>query len=462
MAVVTSSPRPHGSVVDLAFDEIRVGLESRDFSVEELVAASIARAYETEHLRAWTYIDESGALASARERDKEMRNGSIRSALHGIPVGFKDSIAVAGMPFEAGCDVFRGVTATRDSVVASKLRAAGAIPIGINVMHSLGLGDAVAHGHLATSRHPWNDDYVPSGSSCGSAVATAARSCVLSVGGDTGGSVRGPAASCGVIGFKPSWGLFDSRGTTAAAWSMDTLGLFGRSLSTIGAAAAVLGVEGEGEERRRPLRVGVWPTGSLTGISSEIDEIYQDAIDRIRDAGLLVVNLDPVDFERVPQAWQARLAEMAPVFGREGAIMPDRIPQSMRTVFENAGKVSREDYAQSWQYGADLTARLDAVLAEVDVIMLPATPRRTLTWGSWTGSGVAGSDVYSWYDYLLPFNITGHPALTTPWRLLDGSVPSSVQFVGRRGGDAELLKACGQVAEVSPWEDSLPLRVFAN
>lgn len=446
----------------MEFDEVRAGLRSRDFSVEELVAASIARAYETEHLRAWTYIDESGSLAAARERDREIAAGEIRGPLHGIPVGFKDSIAVAGMPFEAGCDAFRGVTAERDSAVASKLRAAGAVPIGINVMHSLGLGDAVAHGHLATSRHPWNDEYVPSGSSCGSAVAAATRSCVLSVGGDTGGSVRGPAASCGVVGFKPSWGVFDGRGTTAAAWSMDTLGLFGRSLPVIGAASAVLGSKEGGEELHRPLRVGVWPADSLEGISAEMADLYQDAIRRVRDAGLRVVDLDPVDFEQVPRAWQARLAEMAPVFGREGAVSPDRIPQSMRAVFDTAARVSREEYAQSWLYGTELTARLDAALARVDVIMLPATPRRTLTWESWTGSGVAGSDVYSWYDYLLPFNITGHPALTVPWRLLDGFVPSSVQIVGRRGGDAELLRACGRIAEASPWEDVLPLRVSAS
>lgn len=460
--MVTPSPRPRGSLVDLEFDEVRAGLRSRDFSVEELVAASIARAYETEHLRAWTYLDESGSLAAARERDREIAAGEIRGPLHGIPVGFKDSIAVAGMPFEAGSDAFRGATAERDSAVASKLRAAGAVPIGINVMHSLGLGDAVAHGHLATSRHPWNDEYVPSGSSCGSAVAAAARSCVLSVGGDTGGSVRGPAASCGVIGFKPSWGVFDGRGTTAAAWSMDTLGLFGRSLSLIDAASAVLGSADAGEDSRRPLRVGVWPVGSLTGISAEIADVYEDAIGRVRDAGSLVVELDSVDFGQVPRAWQARLAEMAPVFSREGATSPDRISQSMRTVFENAARVSREEYAQSWLYGTELTARVDAALAGVDVIILPATPRRTLTWESWTGSGVAGSDVYSWYDYLLPFNITGHPALTAPWRLLDGSVPSSIQIVGRRGGDAELLRACARIAEVSPWVDAVPPRVLAS
>src|SRR5699024_3062774 len=182
----------------LSYAETMALLRSAELGVTDLAQSALQRIEATDSLGAWSFVDEALVLAAARDIDETFATGSGFKPLHGLTFGVKDSIAVADMPFEAGSDVFRGEFATYDSEVVARLRSSGALPLGVNVMHALGLGDAVRYGHRATANHPWNDAYVPSGSSSGSAVATAAGTCFFAVGGDTGGSVRGPAASCGV------------------------------------------------------------------------------------------------------------------------------------------------------------------------------------------------------------------------------------------------------------------------
>lgn len=452
---------PAESIVDLPFSELREAIHTRLITAEELVEASLLRAHETEHLRSWSYIDEEGALSQARVLDSEARSGNFRGPLHGMPIGFKDNIGVAGMPFELGCDSYKGRVASVDSAIAQRLRDAGGIPLGINVMHALGLGNAVRHGHRATSRHPWNDVYVPGGSSCGSAVATAARSCVISIGGDTGGSVRAPASSCGVVGFKPTWRRLDGRGTGHFSWSMDTLGVFARGLEEVTAALRAGFVNMRDHDRATgPIRIGVLSDNSYRKPSREVAAVMFDVRRAIVEAGHVVSDIGNIDLDSAMDIWQSRLAEMYAVFAADEVITPERVPASLLSLIRHAATIPAQEYVESWSRGEALAGALDNALESVDAILLPATPERALSWERWKTSGEPGSDVTSWYSYLIPFNVTGHPAVTIPWTLVEDSVPCAFQLVGRRGGDEKLLEIGEILQSLSPWEDLRPINTF--
>lgn len=453
---------PVESIVDLPFSELRKAIHARSISAQELTEASIDRAHETESLHAWSYLDEEGALKQARLLDDEARSGSFRGPLHGMPIGFKDNIGVAGMPFELGCDAYNGRVASEDSAIASRIRNSGGIPLGINVMHALGLGNAVRYGHRATSRHPWNDEYVPGGSSCGSAVATAARSCVISIGGDTGGSVRGPASSCGVVGFKPTWRRLDGQGTGHFSWSMDTLGVFGRGIEGVTAALrAGFANMRDLSDAVGQIRIGVLSDDSYRSPSREVLAAMTDIRHAITDNGHVVTDVGRVELEPAMDIWQARLAEMYAVFAADEVVTPERVPASLLGLIRHAATIPVKQYVESWTRGEALSAALDKALESVDAILLPATPERALSWERWKTSGEPGSDVTSWYSYLIPFNVTGHPAVTIPWALDEDSMPCAFQLIGRRGDDERVLEIGEELQLLSPWEDLRPINTYS-
>lgn len=441
------------SAIDLHRVDVQAALSVGSVTPADLVRASVDRIHATEALSAWTYVDEAGALEAAAS--------SPTGALAGVTVGVKDSIAVAGMPFEAGSDVFRGAVARHDSAVVAGLRGQGAIPLGMTTMHALGLGDAVRFGHRTTAHHPWHVDYVPSGSSSGAAVATAARACAVAIGGDTGGSVRGPAASCGVLGLKPTAGRIDAAGTTPMAWSMDTVGLFARDLDLLWQVCSVLELVPDSLPEPRPYRIGIVPAAELSGLSAEMEDMYAGAARLLAAAGHEVVSVAAPDLDTAPPAWLARMAEFRAVLARVMTTAPERVPESMKRVYAASEAVTHRDYRESWVTGSRLAEQVDAALSDVDVLLLPATPTRTLTWSDWTGSGLAGSDVSGWYRYLLPFNVTGHPAVSVPWELLEGGVPASVQLVARHDAEGTLLAVTREVRHLAPWPDAMPTRVAA-
>lgn len=450
---------PQG-LIDLEFRELADGLASGRIKSEELVREAIERIHQTEHLRAWSYVDELGAIEIARQLDHEREQGRYRGPLHGIPVGFKASIAVAGMPFDAGVDAFAGQVARTDSDVVATLRNAGVVPLGVQVLHGGSIGDVVRHGHRATSRNPWNDRYVPSGSSCGSAVATSVRSCVFSVGGDTGGSVRGPASSCGVVGFKPSWGFLSTQGTTPLAWSLDTLGIFAREVDVVVEVSKVFGMQSS--TFSETIRVAPLAEESLLGITSEVKEVVSDAAQRAGNhPRLRMSSTIPLDLGEASEIWRSRLAELPAFYRREMVTAKEQLPPRLVHLIESRATVTREEYAESWERGARLGETIDDALKDCDILILPASPSRTLKWTDWGGSGDSGSKVHTWYRFLIPFNVTGHPAVTIPWNSYEDSVPAAIQLVARHGAEDLLLEAARVFTEISPWADAIPTGVLS-
>src|SRR5580765_6055360 len=201
----------------------------------DLLESCLARiAARDAEIHAWVHVDETGARAVARERHAEARAGRVRGPLHGIPVAIKDIFHVAGATTTCGAAPAFHVAATEDATAVARLRAAGAIILG--KAHTT----EFAYFEPGPTRNPWNRAHTPGGSSSGSAAAVAAGMVPLALGTQTVGSVLRPAAYCGVVGFKGTYGLIPTDGVVPLAWSFDHVGVFARRVADVALAVDVL------------------------------------------------------------------------------------------------------------------------------------------------------------------------------------------------------------------------------
>src|SRR5437879_305268 len=226
---------PSGDLFALGLREAADAVRAGSVSPVELTEACLARIRAHDGaIRAWAHLDQDGALATARERLAEVRAGRLRGPLHGVPVGVKDIVDVAGMPAPGGAKPVAHTRPAVDAPAGSRLRAAGAIILGKTVTTEFAYRDP------APTRNPWNRGHTPGGSSAGSAAALAARMAPLAIGSQTVGSVLRPAAYCGVVGFKGTHGLVPVAGVIPLAWSLDHVGVLTRSVADAALAMSVL------------------------------------------------------------------------------------------------------------------------------------------------------------------------------------------------------------------------------
>jgi aspartyl-tRNA(Asn)/glutamyl-tRNA(Gln) amidotransferase subunit A len=440
-----------------SFQATLAAIAHGDLTAEDVVEHCLERIDRVDgRLSAWGTVDREGALSAARTCRPD-RGPDGTGPLFGMPVGIKENIAVKGLPFTAGSPAYAGSTARADSPLVSRLRAAGAVILGTLRMHELAIGDAVVDGPWRTSRHPWNDAYAPGGSSCGSAVAAATSMCAGAVGGDTGGSVRNPAASCGVVGYKPTTGIVDPAGVIPLCWSLDTVGFLGRDVATITAfAEAVLGVVAS--ELGNDARIGlvVEDTGDLT---DAIRQMLDDVRAALSAAPRVRLRLIPkLELATASSVWQARLKEFAFAHHVRYSETPELFGPSVRVLLDDAIEIDRGRYVSSFAEADVLADEVDRLLDGNDVIVTPANPRPALTWEQWTRSGKEDSEVFDWYRYQWPFNVTGHPAVAVPWSVDPSTnLPRAVQIVGRRHADDVLVKVSSIVESLAPGVGQPPL-----
>ena len=221
--------------------EISAEYAARRLSPVELVKALLDRIAKLEpQMHAFIKVDGEAALASARQAEQEISAGRIRGPLHGVPVGIKDIIDMAGQPTTCHSKVLLKNVARKDAEVISRLRAAGAIMMGKLSLHEFAIGGPSFDLPFPPARNPWNTNHHPGGSSSGSGTALAAGFLPIALGTDTGGSIRNPAGTCGVVGLKPTYGLVSRRGVFPLAFSLDHIGPMTRSVRDIALALDVL------------------------------------------------------------------------------------------------------------------------------------------------------------------------------------------------------------------------------
>ncbi|MEN4401047.1 amidase [Mycolicibacterium senegalense] len=396
-------------------------------------------------LNAFTTVDADGAITAAVEADRELSHGHDRGALHGIPVSVKDLIDIAGHVTTSGSQVNSG-PAEADAECIRRLRAAGAVIVGKNVLHELAYGatgDRSAHG---PSRNPWDTRKISGGSSGGSAVATAAGMVPLAVGTDTAGSVRVPAALCGVVGFKPAYRAIPTAGVHPLAPSLDHVGLF--ATSARGAADAYTAISG-----RRPQstgaapRVGWFEPAGIGPCDPEIADMARAALAR---AGITVDGTVGIPFApgelfsalSVLQAAEAYAEHMDGLAGHEHTIDPEVLDRLLSGRDTAAWKYVRADRKRD-----ALRTAVAALFDRFDVLAMPTVPT-VATEIDQREHEIAGQPVEvrsALLSLTCPWNLTGHPALSVPAGTV-AALPIGLQLITTRGSEHLIFDLAERIA----------------
>lgn len=444
-------------IADLTLTDVADAIRLRKTSSTEATQACLDRIARFDAgLRTFITVDAAGALAAAKGADAAR---SARGPLHGVPVAFKDLCHVRGLPTSCGTKTAEYFNADPECTAVARLRHAGAVVLGKLNMTELALGpfgDNVHHGDV---QNPWKPGHAAGGSSSGSAAAVAARLAFGALGSDTGGSIRLPAACCGIVGFKPTYGRVSRAGAMALSWSVDHLGPMTR---TVRDAALMLTViaghdprDATSSRRRvgdllgafeRPLagvRVGVPDNYYFDGVTPEVDTAVRVAAGTLESAGARVHTLrvpDPATMTDVCNI--IARCESAVVHARMVRERPSELQPAVRRRLEIGFQVSAFDYLQAARLRARLTREfITEVFSEIDVLLTPtipeaAPPLEDVKAGS-VEEVVARMGRFS--RLTRPFNGLGLPALSLPCGWSTAGVPLAVQVIGRPFDEAGVL-----------------------
>ncbi|HEU5322165.1 MAG TPA: amidase, partial [Methylomirabilota bacterium] len=352
-------------MTDWTLEGQSAALQTRRTSSLELVDACLARIARLDPgLRAFITVDAEGARATAKERDAELAAGRRRGPFHGLPLAYKDLCAIAGLPTSCGTRTPEYFIAERECTAVVRLRAAGVVTLGKLNMSELALGpfgDNAHHGHV---QNPWRSGHCSGGSSSGSGAAVAAGLALGALGTDTGGSIRLPAAACGIVGLKPTYGRVSRAGGMALSWSNDH---FGPMTGTIRDAALMLGVIAghdpeDGTSSRRPvpdylaaveggvagLRLGMPENYFFDGVEGGIAAAVEDAGRRLGAGGARLVRLRVPDPGAIADVTGlVSRAESAAVHARILKERPHELQPVVRARLEVGLQISAYDYLQA-------------------------------------------------------------------------------------------------------------------
>lgn len=410
-------------------------------------------------LRSIITLASESALAAAQVAEFELGRGVSRGPLHGIPIGIKDCIATGGLRTTANSRLLNNWIPAEDAPAVAALRAAGAI-----VFAKLGLNEFAwsipsDDDLYPPPRNPWSPDHFAMGSSSGSAVAVTSGLCPAALGTDAGGSVRQPAANCGVVGLKPTHHLIDASG----AFGAPTICEIGPITRSVEDAALLLGALVGGKRsyveslRRSPrgARVGVLSRHiDLAQPDPQISAAFSEALEVMRQLGMEIVE---VEIEGLANAAAADFVVLnAEAFAAHEETLCTRIDEygpSARLYHAQGAFLSAADYIGALRIGETVRGHVDDSLLAVDVIATPVVPVLTAeaARSAKAQPHTGGSAIFT-----APFNLTGHPAVAVPGGMSREGIPIGLQLVGRRGGEADLLRLAYAFEQATPWQTMRP------
>lgn len=389
------------------------------------------------------------ALADARKADQEIAAGRYLGPLHGIPVSLKDLVDLAGTPTTAGSLVRRDHRAAKDAVVTARLRAAGAIFVGKTNLHEFAFGTTSEDSGFGFARNPVDPERSPGGSSGGSAIAIATGMSLGTVGTDTGGSIRIPAAACGVVGLKPEWGEISASGVVPLSRQLDHVGPLAQTVMD-----AWLQFNAMCPETRRwvsaieavplkGLRLAI-PAGYLFDrLDADVESQVLNTIDRLRGAGVTVTE------STIPHANDMAAIYLHLVFGDAAEYHastlethPQDYTPNVRLRLEMARYVLAEDYIRALRGRAVIAREVDRALDGVDALVLPSLAIPAPPIGAATMPVKGGADTVRTLMLRCsqPFNLSGHPAISLPCGTTPAGLPIGLQLVGHKGATPALVQ----------------------
>lgn len=461
------------SLCDLDLQGVAEAIARREVTSVEATEAYLRRIERHDAvLRAWVTVTADQALAQAKAADQALAQGRRPGPLHGVPIGLKDLIAVAGVRMTAGSRVLADHVPAHDAHVTERLRAAGAVLLGKLAMHEFAFGRPTNDGPLATGRNPWDVAREPGGSSSGSAVAVAAGLCAGALGSDTGGSIRGPAARCNLVGLKPTYGLVSRHGVVPMCWSLDHVGPMTRTVrDTAAMLQAIAGRDPRDPSTRaapspvpsyaalleagvRGTRLGVLRRYYMewTGLHDDARAAALAAFDELRRQGAILEDVDVPSLDLAPAAWSAFLAEMYDYHRDTYRKDRESYREGTRIRLMMGALVAAPDLVRAQRIRARLARELRSVLDRVDALVFPglATPALRFDEISTRELMPAGA------RHTTPWNLVGLPAVAVPCGASREGLPLSIQIVGRAFDEPTVLRIARAYERATDWHRRRP------
>ena len=425
-------------------------------------------------LGAFAAVAAERAVAEAAECTAELRRGESRGPLHGVPVAVKELFDVAGAVGDHGSDVLAGRVPDTDAELVRRLREAGAVIVGVTRSHELGWGITSQHARRPSPRNPWNLDRVPGGSSGGSAAAVASGMVPAAVASDTGGSVRIPAAFCGVAGIKPTLGRISRAGGVALAPTLDTPGVVaGRVEDLWPLLAAMSGPHsGDPETLADPLPAAPDPAGfgeGLAGVRVGVAEALRGAVpwgegtaagfertcEALRSAGAAVVEVDlPAAEDMLAAFIPLQMAEAYDFHSRRLGLYPQRSDDygaDVRGRLELASEVTMGQYLESRRRRLEFIWAFDRAFESLDVLLTPISAVGPSTVADPDTVGV-GDERRALREvvmgFTVPQNLTGLPTVALPVGFDADGLPVGMQFTAGRRREDVAVRVAGAVEHV--------------
>jgi aspartyl-tRNA(Asn)/glutamyl-tRNA(Gln) amidotransferase subunit A len=433
-------------------------------------------------IKACVTVMGDAALERAQVADAALRGGRDRRALLGIPVAIKDLIATKGVRTTAGSRVLADWLPDEDATVVKQLDSAGAIALCKTNTHEFAFGTVTP-----PTRNPWNTAHIPGGSSGGSAAAIATGECLGALGTDTGGSIRIPAAACGVTGLKATFGLVSRAEIIPLSWSLDHAGPIARSvedcallldvLAGYDAAdpdsidvplldfPAALAANRTPEEAVRGTRIGVPTNFFFRHCDPDVETATRAALAQLEALGATLVEVEvPATIDDMFEVYRAIQKPEAYTYHRDMGWLESRAELYRPQVLENirgGASYSAADYITAQRARRDFTLGMRALLRRVDALATPTLPvpaRRADEIDTpllWDGEPEPSGESLR---YTFPFDLTGQPAITVPCGFSSGGLPIGLQLVAAHFGEATLLRLGHAYQRVTDWHLRAPVR----
>jgi Asp-tRNA(Asn)/Glu-tRNA(Gln) amidotransferase A subunit family amidase len=411
---------------ELNAHEVARQIEAGDLTAEALMRATLARIADREaEVQAWCHLDPEEALAAARALDK----GSRRGLLHGLPIGFKDIFDTADMPTGYGSPIYAGHRPAWDCTPVALTRAAGGIVVGKTVTTEF------AYFHPGKTQNPHDSSHTPGGSSSGSAAAVGADMVSLATGSQTVGSVIRPASFCGVVGYKPTYGLVDMTGVKPFARSLDTCGLFARSVADAALFGRVLTNrelgEGKAPETAPCLkfcRGPTWAEARPEGIAA-----LEEAHRRLGRPGDLAL---PADFDDLPEAQATiQFKEASASYFFEASTQADKLSDVLKAMLREGWAIPPERYDAAQRLARRCRGLLAEVFSKADTLITLSAPGEAPK-----GLATTGNPAFNKIWTLL-----GVPCISVPGLIGPRGLPIGIQVIGPLMSDAQTLRAAAWV-----------------
>ncbi len=463
---------------DLTAHRLRELLLGREVSAAELCRSVLNRIDEVEkRVKAYVTLDRDGALRQAAAVDRELQNGRELPPLAGIPFAIKDNMCLRGLPATCSSKILHNWVPPYDATVVEKLKAQQAVIIGKTNMDEFAMGSSTEHSAFFTTRNPWDPERVPGGSSGGSAAAVAAGSAICALGSDTGGSIRQPAAFCGVVGMKPTYGLVSRYGLVAFASSLDQIGPLTRDVTDCALVMNAICGHDHRDSTSLPkdvpdftsflvddikgMRVGLPREYFSAGLDDGVQRIVMEAVSVLEERGARVEETSlphteyalPVYYLIAPAEASSNLARYDGV--RYGYRAPEtrdvmdmfRVSRSRGFGAEVKRRIMLGTYALSAGYydayylkalkvRTLIRRDFEQAFEKFDVLLSPTAPETAFKIGDKTEDPIRMylSDVFT-----LAVNLAGLPGISVPGGFVDG-LPIGIQFIGNPFAEGTLLR----------------------